>query len=371
MGNGVYTFNGKIIRRDDSEYISADKTRLLQLIDAILSQPDIAGLKTRTANLKRIVEALDDELVNTNGEGILLKLKPLLEELQQILDAYTYERAYYYAQRLKKSLTEAKTGRINDINLRRWKDYEEIITDSLWNIDRRDQSGAHLGWYWGNYIPQIPHQLMLRYTRKGDLVVDPFAGSGTTLIECRQLGRHGAGVEINPATVEKARELITAEENPHNVTTRVEAGDSRYFDFKTLIHDMGFDAVDLYLMHPPYHDIIQFTSDPNDLSNAQSTEDFLQMFGAVLDNTLPLLRKGRYVGIVIGDKYSKGEWIPLGFYCMQEAMSRGLKLKSIVVKNFEQTKGKRSQKELWRYRALLGGFYVFKHEYILILEKTR
>lgn len=371
MGNNIYTFNGRIVSRDGREYIPVDKERLLQLVDSILEQQNVTDLKARAAVLKEAVASADETLVNTGREELPVKLKPFLDEIQQILEAYTYERARYYVERLRKGFVEVKTNQINDINLRRWKDYGEIITDSLWNIDRRDQSGAHLGWYWGNYIPQIPHQLMLRYTRKGDLVVDPFAGSGTTLIECRRLGRHGAGVEINPATVEKARELITAEENPHNVTTRVEAGDSRYFDFKTLIHDMGFDAVDLYLMHPPYHDIIQFTSDPNDLSNAQSTEDFLQMFGAVLDNTLPLLRKGRYVGIVIGDKYSKGEWIPLGFYCMQEAMSRGLKLKSIVVKNFEQTKGKRSQKELWRYRALLGGFYVFKHEYILILEKTR
>jgi hypothetical protein len=41
----------------------------------------------------------------------------------------------------------------------------------------------------------------------------------------------------------------------------------------------------------------------------------------------------------------------------------------IAVKNFEETRGKRNQKELWRYRALVGGFYVFKHEYIFIFQK--
>jgi len=73
--------------------------------------------------------------------------------------------------------------------------------------------------------------------------------------------------------------------------------------------------------------------------------------------------------LVIGDKYSKGEWIPLGFYCMQEILRRGFSLKSIIVKNFEETRGKRNQKELWRYRALVGGFYVFKHEYIMLFKK--
>lgn len=347
--------------------IPVDRAKLVCHVDTMLEQPDLDTLKEQTAALKA---ALDTGALQAESDrAIWLKPDTFRAELAQIMEAYTHKRARYYVARLKKGLVEVKTTAVNDINLRRWKDYDDILTDSLWNIKRRDGSGAHLGWYWGNFIPQIPHQLMRRYTKRGDLVVDPFSGSGTTLIECRRLGRHGAGVEINPDTAAKARERITVQANPHAVTTRLAVGDSRTFDFGALVRELGFDAVDLYLMHPPYHDIIRFTDDQHDLSNASSTAEFLTMFGQVLDNTLPLLRKGRFVGIVIGDKYRQGEWIPLGFYCMQEAQQRGLTLKSIVVKNFDETKGKRDQKALWRYRALAGGFYVFKHEYILILRK--
>jgi hypothetical protein len=68
--------------------------------------------------------------------------------------------------------------------------------------------------------------------------------------------------------------------------------------------------------------------------------------------------------------YAKSEWIPLGFYAMQEVLKRKYKLKSIVVKNFKHTKGKDQQSNLWRYRAITGGFYVFKHEYIFLFEKN-
>ena len=54
---------------------------------------------------------------------------------------------------------------------------------------------------------------------------------------------------------------------------------------------------------------------------------------------------------------------------MEEVLKRDFILKSIVVKNFDETKGKRNQKELWRYRALVGGFYVFKHEYVMVFKK--
>jgi hypothetical protein len=56
--------------------------------------------------------------------------------------------------------------RINDLNLNNRKEYQDIITDSLWIIGERDKSGAHRGDYHGNFIPQIPNQLMRRFTKK-------------------------------------------------------------------------------------------------------------------------------------------------------------------------------------------------------------
>ena len=88
-------------------------------------------------------------------------------------------------------------------------------------------------------------------------------------------------------------------------------------------------------MHPPYWDIIKFSENKKDLSNAKNLKEFLKKFGDIVDRTYPLLDKGRYLAVVIGDKYSAGEWIPLGFYTMQEVLKRGYKLKSTIVKNFE------------------------------------
>ena len=307
--------------------------------------------------------------IEANGDTISLRRDVLTSELNQILESQTLERAKYYLNRLEKGVQKVKTSKINDINLLRWKEYDDIITDSLWILNKRDTSGAHLGWYWGNFIPQIPHQMMLRYTKKGDWVLDPFVGSGTTLIECRRLGRNGIGIELNSEVSQKAKKLIEREQNKNNVVSEIIVGDSRTIDIKQILNKYGINYVQLLIMHPPYHDIIKFSKDEKDLSNAKNTEQFLKMFGDVVENVTPFLEKERYFALVIGDKYSKGEWIPLGFYCMQEVLKRGYLLKSIIVKNFEETRGKRNQKELWRYRALVGGFYIFKHEYIMLFKK--
>ncbi|OQX22185.1 MAG: DNA methyltransferase [Candidatus Altiarchaeales archaeon A3] len=309
--------------------------------------------------------------ISSNGGTIKVNKQILLKNLNQIIDAQTVERAKYYLNRLKKGLTEIKTTKINDLNLNLWKEYDDILTDSLWILDKRDKSGAHSAGYWGNFIPQIPNQFLRRYTKQGEYILDPFLGSGTTLIECKRLGRNGIGVELLPEVAELANKNIANEKNEFNVKTEVINRDSTEINFKKELENRGIKSIQFLIMHPPYWDIIKFSKNKQDLSNANTIKDFLDLFGKVVDNTYDILDKDRYFALVIGDKYSQGEWIPLGFYTMNEVLKRRYSLKSIIIKNFEETKGKMNQKELWRYRALVGGFYIFKHEYIFLFKKAK
>ena len=72
----------------------------------------------------------------------------------------------------------------------------------------------------------------------------------------------------------------------------------------------------------------------------------------------------------ITNKYAKGEYYPLSFGCMERMNRAGFITKAIIVKNIEgNEKAKGKQANLWRYRALYGGFYIFKHEYIMVFQK--
>lgn len=343
---------------------------IIMILDNIISQNDLKNIKKDVLDLSSDVKGEKDIIIyNLNGNDQSIKKELLLKELKQILDTRTIERTKYYLKRLIKSLSVQKEGKINDLNLNRWKEYDDIITDSLWIFDKRDTSGVHKAGYWGNFIPQIPNQLLRRYTKKGEWVLDPFLGSGTTLIECKRLGRNGVGVELNPTVAKSAESTIKKEKNPYQVTTKIINGNSAEVNFSSELKKLKVKSFQFLILHPPYWDIIKFSNKMDDLSNASSVQDFLNQFEKVVENIYFLLDKGKYCAVVIGDKYSAGEWIPLGFYVMQKMMNKGFKLKSTIIKNFEQTTAKRNQKELWRYRALAGGFYIFKHEYIFLFKK--
>lgn len=256
----------------------------------------------------------------------------------------------------------------NDLDLKRWKEYTDIYTDSLWIIEKRDNSGVHNGEYHGNFIPQLPYQLFSRYTKKGDWILDPFAGSGTSLIEAQRLLRNSIGIELQEDVGLIANNYISAERN-ENIVSEVVVEDSATINMQDLLNQYEIDNFQFIIFHPPYWDMIKFSDNKDDLSNKDSFDDFLSSFNKVIKNTTSVLEKNRYCALVIGDKYQNKQVVPLGFHCMNLFLEQGFLLKAILVKNFGDTKGKANKQGIWRYRALANDFYIFKHEYIFVFKK--
>lgn len=281
------------------------------------------------------------------------------------------------AHKLTRPTRQRPRSSFHDLDLKNWKNYPELITDSLWSLGSRSKQSVHKGDYHGNFVPQIPEQVIKRFTKAKDVVLDLFCGMATTLIECRRLGRHGIGIELQRSVCQEASERLEAAENPYDITTSIICADSGATDIVSKVQQqlqlLGREKADHVLLHPPYWDIISFTSgqDERDLSALESLEDFLEAFERVATNAVELLEPGSFLTLVIGDKYASGEWIPLAFECMDIVRACGLTLRAINIKDIqgnEKAKGKNNN--LWRYRALRNGLYVFKHEYVMLFRKS-
>ena len=268
---------------------------------------------------------------------------------------------------------EIKTTAYSDINLKQWKNYSHVKTDTLWEFPSRLKEGGHSNEYHGNYIPQIAQQIYERYTKKGDIVLDMFFGSGTSGIEAINMGRRCIGVELKEDLVESVSKKFTSKQLVTDVN--IICSDSASLDAKQKIQArldiLGEKKAQLLMLHPPYDDIIKFSNKKEDLSNCATTEEFYDLFEKVAKNGYDMLEKGRFACLIIGDKYANSQHIPLGFECMARMNKVGFITKAIIIKDMqgnERAKGKTAN--LWRYRALAGGFYIFKHEYVMVFQKA-
>jgi len=261
----------------------------------------------------------------------------------------------------------------DEFDLNNWKDYDDLYTHSLWLIDSRDSSGKHSNHYHGNFVPQIASQLIRRFTKFGDVILDPFLGSGTSLIEAKRLGRAGIGIELLPHVAKLARQKVDEQDSQYDLDgfQKIFTGDAGSNTvIKKVMAQLEGRKASLLILHPPYHDIIKFSDDPRCLSNSATSNEFITNFVLMTKPYVNVLSKGSHVALIIGDKYANSQLVPLAFLssaALLETNSR-IRLKSIIVKNIANTKGKLGQQRLWRYRSFRGGFYTFGHEYIFLYE---
>ena len=263
-------------------------------------------------------------------------------------------------------------SKFNDIDLENWR-VCDVNTDSLWLIQERMKTGKHKNVYHGNFIPQIPNQLLKRFTKIDDVVFEPFMGSGTTLFECEDLGRKYIGLDINPEMIGYVNSQVDLTNNTSRFNViQCDAANSSDVDsaIESAFKQLDVKNTQFVLMHPPYMDIVRFTDDADDLSQIGDLTRFVEKFQVVCENSLRYLVKDRYFAIVIGDVYKNSEVIPLAFYSMNMIKKQfKVKLKGIIVKNIEGNRGKIGQNSIWKVRALRSDYFIFKHEYIFVFKK--
>ena len=247
-----------------------------------------------------------------------------------------------------------------------------LNVDSLWIINERDKSGKHSNVYHGNFIPQIPNQLIRRYTQVNDSVMELFSGSGTTLFECESLGRNYIGFDINKSIIQFVKDKM---KGTHSIKYDIRDCDvtcPEQFKEEADIacQNLGIGSVEFMIAHPPYLDIIKFTNDKRDLSNISNIDVFIDKFTSAIRNGLRYLKTGKYFAIVAGDIYKQSEVVPLAFKMMDAVKKNfNVKMKGIIIKNIEGNKGKLGVEDIWKYRALRSDYFIFKHEYIFVFKK--
>ncbi|RLE07829.1 DNA methylase [Candidatus Aerophobetes bacterium] len=185
--------------------------------------------------------------------------------------------------------------------------------------------------------------MIQRYTKPGDLVVDPMAGSGTTIDVCEEEKRKVIGYDINP-------------QHP-----KVIKNDSR----KIPLED---NSVDMVFIDSPYGDNVNYSDDPRDIGKI-SAEDpkFYEELEKVAREIYRILKPGKVMGWLIGDQWVKRKFTPVGFKIYEMLMDKvGFEPIDIIC---VARRNQSSNTRIWHYRAKKFNFFLRGFKYLIIGKK--
>ncbi|KAF0133967.1 MAG: DNA methylase [Candidatus Saganbacteria bacterium] len=239
----------------------------------------------------------------------------------------------------------------------------ELETSTVWSFKSRGKWATHNGNYRGNWSPYIPRNVILRYSKEGDIVLDYFCGGGTTAVESKLLNRNFIGIDINSSAIELSKENLDFDSDlfSPNPSIILKVGDARNL---STIHE---NSIDLICAHPPYADIVAYShGNPSDLSS-RDVGGFLDEIEKVARESYRVLKPKAHCAILIGDMRKNKNVIPLGFWTIGKYLEAGFKIKELIIKRQHNCK----TTGFWYNNSVKYNFLLLAHEYLAIFEKTK
>lgn len=259
--------------------------------------------------------------------------------------------------------TKVKLVEGSQIKLYEPKDFV-LENTTVWSFEHRGNWATHRGNYRGNWAPQIPRNLILRYSNEGDLVLDQMLGSGTTLIECKLLGRNGIGIDVNLDALMVAYNRLgftyISEDKPLT-SQKLYLGDARNLDL------IDSDTIDLISTHPPYANIIPYSKEREngDLSRVHSIDEFISEMNGVAKECFRVLKPGKHCAILIGDTHKHKHYVPISYRVLETFLNNGFILREDIIKEQWHTQTMRGR---WS-KSLNHDFLLTFHEHLFVFRK--
>lgn len=224
------------------------------------------------------------------------------------------------------------------------KDNPKFETTTLWDFPTQNYGDRPHGdnKFSGVTPAFVIWNLLQRYTKEGDLVVDPMCGSGTTIDACKEEGRTVIGYDISPTRpdiIQNDARSIPLEDN----------------------------SVDMVFIDSPYGDNVKYSDRPDCIGKISAEkEDFYKELEKVAKEIHRILKKDKVIGWVIGDHWrSNSGFIPVGIkiYQMLEKYFKPVDIVCVTRRH------QRSNTNIWKQRAIQYNFYLRGFKYLFIMRK--
>lgn len=221
-------------------------------------------------------------------------------------------------------------NKLNDLDPKVWLKFQKS-----WFIHNPPRRRKDVLRHPAKFPETLAQEFIEFFTKRGQVVLDPMAGTGSTLAAALRCGRHAYGVELNPAYAAIARQVLEEERaclepDAQMLAAELITGDAAALP--ALAAAAGFPPVDYVLTSPPYWDMLHahghatqkkrrtrpeldvfYSDDPHDLGNIPTYEDFVTRLASIYAGMQPLLRAGAYLTIIVKNVKKGGRIYPLAW----------------------------------------------------------
>lgn len=267
------------------------------------------------------------------------------------------------------SASPSRKKRLNELDGRRWTRY----SISIWQINKTP-SEAKL-----KHPAMFPMELCSRlidiYTKKGDVVLDPFMGSGSTLVVAKDKERKAIGFDVNPDFVTLARRRLSQQKL---VQQGIREAEVYCDDSRNILEHLKPSSVDFVLTSPPYWNIHNrkrtadykesrpYSDLKSDIGNTKEFKAFMDELQSVFERVYTVLKHGKRCAVVVMDIRLGSQFIPFHIDVIDAMKRVGFALEDIIIWD---------RKQEYSNLRPLGYPYVFIvnkiHEYILLFRKNK
>lgn len=193
----------------------------------------------------------------------------------------------------------------------------------------------------------LSKRLISLFTHEGELVLDPFVGSGTTLVAANDLSRNAVGFDLQPEYVELCRRRLAAQPSLYATSHQVAIED----DALNIYTYLPKDSVSLIWTSPPYANLLnrarknksrrdrkneqlgkveQYSQNPRDLGTMDLAK-YTEAMGDIFELLLPLLRPKAHCVINVPDMWWENRRITLHVSLIDEMRRRGYELRNVII----------------------------------------
>ncbi|MFA3782994.1 DNA methyltransferase [Melioribacteraceae bacterium 4301-Me] len=268
-----------------------------------------------------------------------------------------------------------RENKLNDLSGKEW-----IKFTKSWFIHRPPRRKEEEMLHPAKFPESLIEEFISFFTKKGEWVLDPFLGTGSTLLAAGNLGRNAVGIELKKNYYKTSLKRI----KKNNYSTKLLAinGDSRELKFLLEKNNLRNIKFNYAITSPPYWNQLnrnsirqkerekkgletKYSSSKKDISNIATYEDFIEVQSKIFDNVYDLMEVGGYLTIITNNVYTNGKLYPLAFDTAIALTKRGNK--SWVLKDEKiWLQDDKKLIALGIYNAWVGNRH---HQYCLIFRK--